>query len=99
MRVQQAATSAMFTQTTDITLGPWFYDRDGVQVDTATIGFNPVAYRVDGVIHGSWNATPPNVDISVLRPANIVVAWPVDPISHAAIGSSRKAYTFYLRRP
>ena len=98
-RVQSAATNTVFAGTGDINLGPWFYDREGTFLGDPIANSGSILYRVDAVIHGSWNSTPANVDASVLRPVTAHLAWPVDPTTLALLGNKAQSFTFYARRP
>src|SRR5439155_8917504 len=76
-RSKASVTYAMFSNTNDVTLPTWFYDRDGSFVGTTVSGSS--FYRADGTIHGSWGAAaPPNVDATVMRPTTVQVRWPVN---------------------
>ena len=97
-RVKSSVTSATFTGG-DVTLQPWFYDRDGVYVDVTVNGYSSVVYRADAIIHSTWNAAPPNVDATVLRPVTVTLGWPINPTTHLAVGTSATSFTFYVRKP
>ena len=97
-RVRGAVTSATFSAG-DVTLQPWFYNRDGVFVDVAANGYTSVLYRADAIIHSTWNAAPPNVDATVLRPVTVTLGWPINPTTHSVVGNSNTSFTFYVRKP
>jgi uncharacterized protein (TIGR02598 family) len=97
-RVKSSVTNGTFSGG-DVTLPPWFYDRDGVFVDVTANGYSSVVYRADAIIHSTWNAAPPNVDATVLRPVTVTLGWPINPTTHLAVGSSATSFTFYVRKP
>lgn len=99
IRAQVAATSTVFGATSDVALGPWFYDREGVYVENPTSNSASVLYRVTGFIHATWNAAPQNVDATVLRPVTAVLTWPANPSTQNVVGNHSIPFTFYVRRP
>jgi len=98
-RVKGSITSATFLGSSDVTLQPWFYDRDGVLVDVTANGYSAAVYRADAIIHSTWKAAPPNVDATVLRPVTVTLGWPINPTTHFAVGNSATSFTFYVRKP
>ena len=99
-RVKSSVTSATFAGTADIALPAWFYDREGVFVDTAVNGFGNVVYRADATIKGSWGANaPPNVDANVMRPVTLQLRWPVKPSDGSPLGNNNVSFAFYVRKP
>jgi uncharacterized protein (TIGR02598 family) len=98
-RVKSSVIANTFTTATDVTLGPWFYNRDGVFVDVSTSGYNSVLYRADAIIHSIWNSVPSNVDATVLRPVTVILGSPVNAATHASMGTSTASFTFYVRKP
>lgn len=99
VRVKGSVTANTFAGSTDLVLGPWFYDQDGVFVDVATNGYASALYRADAIVHGSWNSVPANVDATVLRPVTVALGSPLNPATHIALGSNRVSLTFYVRKP
>jgi uncharacterized protein (TIGR02598 family) len=97
-RTKSSITSATFVGA-DITLLPWYYDREGVFVDVTSNGYGSVIYRAEATIHSTWNSVPPNIDATVLRPVTVNVGWPIDPTTHAAVGSNGTSFTFNVRKP
>lgn len=101
-RIKSSVTRATFSNTTDVILGPWFYDRNAVVVDTAANGFTSVIYRADATVHAGWgtNAAPASVDANFLRPVTVSLGWPVSSAApHTVIGNNSVAFTFYVRKP
>jgi uncharacterized protein (TIGR02598 family) len=105
-RVRNSVTNTTFSNASSVTLGPWFYDRNGVFVDTsgaAATRFASVIYRADAVIHSTWDPQnlPPNVDSAVLRPVTSQLHWPVNSSDGSIIGANLPGatFTFYVRRP
>ena len=98
-RVKSAVTSTIFTSANNINLPTWFYTRDGVFAGTTATPDS--LYRVDATIYKDWgaNASPPNVDATVLRPASAQLRWPINPSNGNALGSNSRTFTFYVRRP
>ena len=98
-RVKSSVTSATFLGSSDVKLPPWFYDRDGVFVDVTANGYSSVVYRAEAIIHSTWNAAPPNVDATVLRPVTVSLGWQINPTTHSVVGNSATSFTFYVRKP
>jgi uncharacterized protein (TIGR02598 family) len=97
-RIKSSVTSATFAGA-DITLSPWYYDRDGVFVDVTSNGYGSAIYRAEAIIHGTWNSVPPNVDATVLRPVTVNLGWPINQTTHAAVGNNATSFTFNVRKP
>jgi uncharacterized protein (TIGR02598 family) len=97
-RVKRIAVSTTFTSGTDVS-SIWFYDHDGAFLGTATSA--TAFYRADTTIHKDWgaNASPPNVDATLLRPVTAQVRWPVNAASGNPMGTNSTSLTFYVRRP
>lgn len=97
-RVRSTVTNTTFASANDIS-SAWFYDRDGGFVGTA-ITFNAF-YRADATIHKDWgvNASPSNVDATLLRPVTVQVRWPVNTSNGNPLGNNETSFTFYVRRP
>ena len=97
-KVKSTVTSTTFSGSTDIS-STWFYDREGVFVgtDVASNSF----YRADATIHKDWgaNASPSNVDATLLRPVTVKVRWPVNTSNGNPLGNNETSFTFYVRRP
>lgn len=98
-RVKSSVTAAMFTGSSDVTLGPWFYDGDGVAVDVTANGYASALYRAEAIIHSTWNSVPANVDATVLRPVTVTLGSPINPTTHALLGNNTSSLTFYVRKP
>jgi uncharacterized protein (TIGR02598 family) len=98
-RVKSSVTSTIFASATDAVLPTWYYDREGIFLGTAVS--SNAFYRVDATIHKDWggNASPPNVDATVLRPTTLQLRWPLDTSNGAALGNNNASFTFYVRRP
>jgi uncharacterized protein (TIGR02598 family) len=100
-RVRTTVTAATFSSATDLTPPPWFYDRDGVLVDTAANGFSNVVYRTDAIVHKDWgtNGPPVNVDATVLRPVTVQLRWPLKTSDGSPLGNNGTSFTFLVRKP
>ena len=98
-RTRSAVTNATFAASADVGF-IWYYDRQGVIVDTAVAGFGSAFYRAEAKVHGDWapNAPPPNVDASFLRPVTVVLAWPVDSAG-VPVGPNTSTFSFSVRKP
>lgn len=98
-RVRSSVTTTTFTNTSDVNLPTWFFDRDGIFLGTAVS--NKAVYRADATIHKDWgsNTAPPNVDASVLRPVTLQLRWPLNPADGSPLGNNSASFNFYVRRP
>ena len=97
-RVKASVTYTMFSNTSDVSLPTWFYDREGDFLGTAVSA--TALYRIDAVIHGDWGTTAlVNIDKAVMRPITVQIKWPVNPSNGNALGKNAKSFTFYVRRP
>jgi len=96
-RIQGTVTNTTFTSANDLP-STWFYDHEGVFLGTTTS--SNAFYRADATIRKDWgtNASPPNVDATVLRPVTVQLAWPVNPSTGNPVGNNTYSFTFYVRK-
>ena len=96
-RVKSTVTNTTFTLANDLP-STWFYDHEGVFLGTTTS--SNAFYRADATIRKDWgtNASPPNVDATVLRPVTVQLAWPVNPSTGNPVGNNTYSFTFYVRK-
>jgi uncharacterized protein (TIGR02598 family) len=82
-----------FTSTAAVSIGPLYYDRQGISLSAASGGF----YRVDATVASTWATQLTNVDQNYLRPVTGVIRWPIDgSTGNAVTNSSSSSFTFYV---